>query len=117
MTELLTRRGILAGIGLLIAAPAVVRVSSLMPIRGVPLSTGKWVADWRTGFQSARWWECFDPKIKPHMFGYAELTDAGQFRLIDAPRAGEMVVLKGSELVRSELLNGHPLLGPLLDMA
>lgn len=31
-----TRRGILAGLGLLIAAPAVIRVSNLMPEKHIP---------------------------------------------------------------------------------
>lgn len=34
---MLTRRGLIGGLGLLIAAPAVVRAASLMPVRRAPL--------------------------------------------------------------------------------
>ncbi len=35
------RRGFIAGLGALFAAPAIVQVSSLMPVRGVPLYGGR----------------------------------------------------------------------------
>jgi hypothetical protein len=39
-----TRRGFLAGLGaLFIAAPAIVRASSLMPIRGTPLNLDDYI--------------------------------------------------------------------------
>lgn len=39
MTNLITRRGWIAGLAASIAAPPIVRASSLMPLRGAPLST------------------------------------------------------------------------------
>lgn len=41
----MNRRSFLAGLGSLIAAPAIVRASSLMPVRGIvmPVSPGVWV--------------------------------------------------------------------------
>lgn len=38
MSKIITRRSMLAGLGALVAAPAIVPASSLMPLRGVPLA-------------------------------------------------------------------------------
>ena len=42
--EMITRRGLIAGLGTLLAAPAIVRVSSLMPVKAwaEPPAAGRW---------------------------------------------------------------------------
>lgn len=40
MGKIITRRGIIGGLLGIIAAPAIVRAESLMPLRGAPLSDG-----------------------------------------------------------------------------
>lgn len=45
-TVLLSRRGLLGGFGALLAAPAIVRVSSLMPVKVFALADDDFVDQW-----------------------------------------------------------------------
>lgn len=62
MTILMKRRGLLLGMASLLAAPAVVRAESLMPVRGEPLREA-WFVYWRRLVQSFEWKFVMEPRL------------------------------------------------------
>lgn len=65
MIETLSRRKLIGGLGLLIAAPAIVRVASLMPVKAIPVGEGMDLTEaaleslmlYGTAFVQTRWTE------------------------------------------------------------